>query len=195
MLLRTLSCLWIIIFASAALAQERPPWSWTVEERLARRLNPRLLAERSRENARQLGDESADRPKFVIDGRENPELFLPTELMSFFLADADDANGQAARTAYGDQLAGFEWEAVPFWHHVDDAAADYYRLLKLDAQRRTSEIERELCARRFDALVAMRRQYPRFDEFLYTAVARRHTFVSNDVNPAGWLTWLDGGCR
>jgi len=56
-------------------------------------------------------------------------------------------------------------------------------------------VSRQLCALRATILADMRQKYPRFDEFLYVAVAPRGTYFSDDVRPASWLRWLEGGCK
>jgi hypothetical protein len=53
----------------------------------------------------------------------------------------------------------------------------------------------EICGARALAHEEMRKRYPRFDEFLYAAVAPNRTLVSDDILSASWLVWLEGGCN
>src|SRR5687767_5004065 len=84
---KTLSAVLLLISASAlAEPPERKPWQWTPKERFALRLDPHAAAERARVHASTNAGGNATPAHFVIDGRRNHELFLPSELMSFLLS-------------------------------------------------------------------------------------------------------------
>jgi hypothetical protein len=80
----------------------KPAWTWTVEERLAKRFDPKAMAARAAEEAekekafRARNPELAEDPLFktdypgrplmeTIDGAETPELFMVWELFTFFV--------------------------------------------------------------------------------------------------------------
>jgi len=92
----------------------KPAWQWTLEERLAKRFDPEAMrarvaakvAERAAywkkleaEGSSPLGDPedftdwSRRSDRDVINGRTNPELFLPLELFTYLLADAFPPGG------------------------------------------------------------------------------------------------------
>lgn len=87
-----------------------PAWQWTVEERLAKRYDPKAMAARAAEEAekekafRERNPELAEDPLFKtdypgrppvenIDGAKTPELFLVWELFTFFLERDLPVNG------------------------------------------------------------------------------------------------------
>jgi hypothetical protein len=197
---RRFTCLLLLTFAyiTAAGAQEEPPWKMTIGERIARRLDARGMAERRRIQEPKLESASATPAKFVIDGRENPELFLPSELMALLLASthAAEESPRAKPTAYAPWLAHFGWSEEEFWRDLAENAADYFVLTeRSNGDRRTVEMSRRICASRAAALRAMRFSYPRFDEFLYLSVAPHYTMAANEVVSAEWLSWVEGGCQ
>lgn len=180
----------VFLLAFSAVAQERAPWKWTLEERLARRLDQTHIAERAKK---------AGNPRvFVIEGRENPELFLPGELMSSvlntFIPELHRARTQAA---YAPEIESFGWDPEAFWRDVQMSAGKYHTLLeKHPGAGRTEEISRMICAEKIAALHELRRRYDRFDEFLYTAIAPRITQSSAYAPPSAERTrWTEGGCR
>jgi hypothetical protein len=126
----------------------------------------------------------------VLSGGSNPELFLPTEIISTFVASAyavDDevAKGfqqsaaiQAAEAGLPpDFLASFAMEGASYIEAArrDRALRDAVDAGTLDpigghAQLRVLE-ETELCPRRFALVERMRELYGRrFDQFLYGGI-------------------------
>jgi len=62
-------------------AQTKPPWHWTDDERFKALVDPALRAERLRTAGEQHTPGPRERPAGdVINGREHPELFFPTQL-------------------------------------------------------------------------------------------------------------------
>jgi len=169
-------------------------WKWTIEQRIAARLDPAGMAARRHVHALHNSDNpDYNPPVFVIEGEANPELFLPHELMTFLIVDSDP-RFPTGRLRYEPVLARFGWEPQAFWGDVRSIAADYIRLQEQNP-RPTADVSRQLCALRVTALAEMRQKYQRFDEFLYVGVAPRGTLFSSDVHPSNWLRWLDGGCK
>src|SRR5436305_2081275 len=89
--------------------QTKPPWDWTVDERLAARHDPIAAAERVRSARRDgriaaqaVSDDGAQSPSDQVDfisGRDHPELLLSWEIFDTMasLAYADDPD---ARSTY-----------------------------------------------------------------------------------------------
>lgn len=175
------------------LPKKAEAWKWTIEQRIAARLDPAAMAERRHVHMRHSGDPDYEPPVFVIDGEANPELFLPNELMTFLIVDSDPRVPRS-RERYGPFFSRFAWDPERFWTDVRSIAANYIQLQQQNA-RPTEDQSRQLCALRAQALAELRQKYERFDEFLYVAVAPRGTYSSADVQSASWLTWLEGGCK
>lgn len=167
--------------ASATFASDaRRPWQWNDGERLAERSSAAAAARRA-------ADRRAAEPHVydVIDGSDHPQLFFEFELFDQMmrLAYADDAR---TREAYRDSKESVRQSiGLPpdFWERVGAIAAAY-RKDRLDERRlglaavRSQQHEAEqnavsarLCRDRFAALATLRQEFPRFSEFLYTAVA------------------------
>jgi len=168
-------------------------WKWTIEQRLAVRLDPAAMVERRRVHMLHSDNPYYEPPVFVIDGEANPELFLPHELLTFLIVDSDPRFPRS-RERYAPFFSRFAWEPERFWTDVRSISADYIRLQQQNA-RPTEDQSRQLCGLRAQALAELRQKYARFDEFLYVAVAPRGTYSSADVRSASWLTWLEGGCK
>jgi hypothetical protein len=179
----------VFVIAFSAVAQERAAWKWTLDERLARRFDPPHMAERAAK--------AGTRDAFVISGRDNPELFLPSELVSSvlmtFIPELHRARTQAA---YAPAIESFGWDPEVFWRDVQMSAGQYHTLLqKYPGAGRTKEISRMMCVEKIAALHELRRKYDRFDEFLYTAVAPGITVASTYAVSAERDRWREGGCR
>jgi hypothetical protein len=179
-----------------AFAQDRPAAKWTLEERLERRNDPVEIAHRAYVNAVRMTPGPRKPPNFVISGSDDPELFLPFELMNMLMDSTKDRPEAYRRRVYDPVLADLHWDREAFWADLADSGADYFRLNTESAKASSSdELSRQICGARAAAHEEMRKRYPRFDEFLYAAVAPNRTFVSDDVLPAYWLAWLEGGCK
>lgn len=174
--------------------QAKEPWEWTVEERIAARTD-RAEIRRRVEEARQRGRvhaQAAARTADVLSGAENPELFLPTEIISNFVASAyavDDevtkgfqqsAAIDAAEAGLPDDfLSVFETEGALYIEAAkrDRAvrdAVDRGTIDPISAHAQLRELEEtELCPRRVALVERMRELYgTRFERFLYGGVVR-----------------------
>ncbi|HEY4640044.1 MAG TPA: hypothetical protein VII75_01750 [Thermoanaerobaculia bacterium] len=190
----------LALLALAASGQEKPlpkateAWKWTIEQRIAARLDPGGMAERRHAHIARNGDGPDYNPAvFIIEGEVNPELFMPYELMTFLIVDSDPRY-PTGRISYGPIFPQFGWDQETFWNDVRSMGAGYIELQEKNP-RPTDDVSRQLCAMRATLLDEMRRKYPRFDEFLYVAVATHGTFSSVDVLQANWLRWVAGGCK
>lgn len=136
--------------------------------------------------------------RFVIDGQEHPELFLPSELMAALLntRDADPVATHRLRSKYEPWLVQFGWNPGAFWHDFDMSSLGFQRLNdQASTPVREKEFSRRMCAERHSVMNAMRRNYSRFDEFLYVAVAPFLSIASDHDRPADWLAWVESGCK
>jgi len=190
------------IAANAQTATQKKPWEWTLEERITARSDPTLAKERvaaSRNNDHEshaLNAETTRLPADVVSGRENPELFLPSELMSFLLSTLTESSSRDTLSRLNPSLEAFGWKPSSFWQDLKGASTDYLKLTNdTVSMARSKKLSSQMCSARIASLNAMRRKYSRFDEFLYTTVAPDQTLVSADLRSAEWLAWMDGGCK
>ncbi|HEX6087878.1 MAG TPA: hypothetical protein VF266_25320 [Thermoanaerobaculia bacterium] len=164
------------------------PWEWTRADRLERRYDPALAAERRRTSTH---CRSGCGDSVVVDGSVHPELLLPAELMDTLAgmyAMQDTARRDAVRTLWLRRAPGLErsrfWDDLhaagrPFF----EASAELHQLnRRLDevsgSEREQLEARRDqvfdtLCSRREAALAAARALFGQktFDRFLYQAIA------------------------
>lgn len=167
----------------AAEHKVRKSWEWTAAERLV-----------ARRDAQSVGDDHTTLkvpvPRFFIDGRRRPELFMSHELMAFLLGTAP-----ADRRGHDAVILSLGWDPAVFWRDLESASAEHTAISRAAAGNPTLAQDRAMCAARFDALTAMRTRYRRFDEFLYVAIATENALVSDTVPSEQWLLWLEEGCR
>ena len=133
----------------------KPAWQWTLDERLAKRLDSNEIRERAAAHERFLGKDpqrvqvqEAGPAQYIIEGRRDPALFMPFELfVSLLRGVTPPTNGippdsrDAAREQYRIKIAEVGWQEDEFWKTVEAAAADYLHLqterLALQLQIRT----------------------------------------------------------
>ncbi|MFL6247518.1 MAG: hypothetical protein ACJ74H_15940 [Thermoanaerobaculia bacterium] len=183
------------LFASSS-AAIRPPWTWTAEERIAKRLDPKHVRDRVMAHARPA--------TFVIDGRFDSALFMPWELMERFLnaTDAAAPHRDASRARYTDDIVAFGWSTTSFWRDLDEASAAYAGMRNRIRQMRTApasetDIADRFCLTRAQALQNARARfgYEQFDRFLYEVIAPGLTMFSDDPMTAEQLLWVERGCK
>lgn len=202
--------------------EPRRPWEWPLEERIAARLDPgRSAARTERERrrraesaARYVGSPVLPPVQFVIDGATEPELLLPFELFGSLLNGLDEFTGAATRRQYAADLACFGWEEDDFWQFLTAITAGYEQLstralaiqmtLRRSSPAKARALRAELdtlhaamCGLRADALLKLRQTLPRFDEFLYRAVAPNVSLSGRTPGPGEGqrLLWVEGGCK
>lgn len=207
----------VSVFAVDGLGQE--PWrdpnpyrhisELTVEERLAERLDPARIAERAREHrlrhpqiaAFERSTHAAERPEgvitYVIDGRRNPELFLPHELFSSLLTGVRlrEPLRTKQRGFFRESIRRFGFEDELFWRELERAAADLTSMLET---KRVDASPDEGCRQRHRALQTAREIFgrQRFDRFLYEVVApaAQQSSATNVSDPAAALKREAEGC-
>lgn len=181
----------LVSAVAPGVAGERPlpPWEWQHAERLQRRYDPSLAAERRR-HAPQCSSGCGE-GAIVVDGQVHPELLLPVELMDTLAgmyampdtARRDKVRALWLRRAPGIGRDGF-WDDLyaagrPFF----DASVELHRLSRMldgasENERQTLQARHDavfetLCSRRAVALAAARALFgdKSFDRFLYQAIA------------------------
>ena len=203
---------WALVGALPALAQpegdgpeaevpDKPPWEWTVEERIAVRTDPALIAQRMKEKraeARARGEELPEHWE-VIQGIEHPELFFPDQLFNALLSLAFNPDREQRlfyRQVYTKRSKSLEIDPS-FWRDLSILSAEvlarkHEQLREIQERERESTDEPEVqsaregqvsqevrqkqlaaCAARRAALEKAREVFgaEAFDRFLYEAVA------------------------
>ena len=191
-----------------AVAARKPAWEWTLNERIAKRLDPVLIGERARASEKDLVERGGFKPeevipvRFTIDGWRDPELFMPSELFNSILAGVrvEQEIASGTRTTYRQKILDAGWDVDLFWQTVEEASAEYWKTtnerlaiqraalsqpLTL-AERRALSIKAESlnvpgCRLRAHALQTVRQKLgaEKFDRFLYEAIAPKISISSN----------------
>lgn len=187
----------------------REPWRLSIDERIQLRLDPAAIEARRRAwtadqtSAFQREASTGAGSRFIIDGRRNPELLLPFELMDFLLSGVSGPmeRQQAFRRTVSDGIAAAGWRHDEFWRELERIrAADSPRPAHTRRARRepTAEAEgREHCAARAHVLALARERFGHeaFDRFLYLAVAPKITTFAEVPTSAEHLRAAEEGCR
>lgn len=208
---------------------KKPPWEWTLEERIAARYDLErvkvLMAERNQLLRTRGQVEQAERELVAADnnqlitGRDNPELFLPTELFNVFLANVfhhDRELRLASRKRYV-KRSSLELDEE-FWRDISVIASNLltkrhrYRTLRAEVEAappeekdrlegaaavEQKELFKGFCGELKDALDQVRALYgDAFDRFLYETVPAGLT-INELVQPdtASAVRRRERGCR
>jgi len=199
---------------AAGEVDSKPAWKWETGERIRERQRPEH-AQKRREVAVADGRCAAGcQSDVIVDGRRNPELLTPSELMdtlsgAFDIKDAGAIN--RTRTLWMGRSDNLE-HGPDFWDRLYTAGRPFFdawreilrmsRVTPTEAVdratlvKRQQEVEHNMCALRAEALTAARDTFGRdvFDEFLYRAVAPG-VFVSETQTASSSATWIESGCR
>jgi hypothetical protein len=193
------------------LADSKPPWEWTLSERLKNRLDASEIRRRAEVHLAELSEGSSEgrlqqntRPKdfFYIDGSRNPELFLSYELMNALLrgVSSDLEVREAMRKGYRKRIEQFGWNAIDFWATIDEITGGYADLIDEESklQIRLSEpqtpsqhdgllaeqaaLQRSICQRRTAILRSARAAFNAGEFDRFLYTAiAPHLSVSSDV--------------
>ncbi len=126
--------------ARPAVAAAKPAWAWTLDERIARRLDPALIRERTQASERDRVERDGFTPevrasvghlatsvRFVVEGRRDPELLMPFELFNSILEGVGEPdNRSGTRRVYRDEIRESGWEEEFFWQTLEEATAEYW---------------------------------------------------------------------
>lgn len=196
---------------------DKQPWEWTVEERLAKRFDAidarerraayedthraQLRAAAADLESVSFADESASGAIHQsIDGRRNPELFLPHELFESLMSGLQpDAQRRAAqRQFYAPAIRAAGYDPETFWSRLAEVAQAYANVRYESSGATAAMSRRQRCAERHHALEAARRAFGQdlFERFLYTVIAptKQKASVTVGVDPADELRQAETGC-
>jgi len=195
--------------AAAQTPEGKRPWAWTTEQRLAARFDSVSIGQRKAAYGAQLPEASRgasdpvagaeQRLEYVIEGRRNPELFLPFELVRGLLDagfDADMNRRALNRALYRDGIAALGVNEADFWSLLatsQERARRPHLATAVDA-------DTVVCRVRVAVLDGMRQRFGRdvFDQFLYVTVAPYTSLSSSTTNThSGKMELLreEAGCQ
>jgi hypothetical protein len=209
-------------------------WQLTDDERIAERLDPQKIRERAASHTAALNrlhnpDTSTlstripetTPTKFIIDGAEHPELFLPFELFGQLLRGVDatlkPVDREVSRSILDGKIKAFGYDPATFWNALEASARPYFEVRSgakvgtaanatqhatvesIPSPSQSIDSHVSLCRARLTALNAARHHFGReqFDKFLYAVVAPTLTVASDAPGPAEGtgLRYLSGGCQ
>lgn len=211
--LKTVAVGWLLVLVSAsdlladekADTRERPSWEWTVEERIRERLSPGAQAERAFSIAAEASDVweyGASVRGHSIQGRREPELFLPVELWDLLITFAYSEDGSDTRSLWS---KGFESADLPhdFWIRIEPGIQQY-----LDAGSKQALKERNIqltpdaidLVRCQELWRSLNRAFDDLGEaslmrFLYETVAPNVFLTVEETPTAAELRWSATGCK
>lgn len=210
--------------------EAKPAWKWTIEERIAKRLDPEEIRKRTLQKERDLVEKDGITPeirisvglppvavvKFVVEGRNDPELLMPWELFGSVLDGASPVSGDGTRRRYRRAIVEAGWTEEFFWKTLQEASSEIFqhqeerlafarKQTPVDvAERRAHEMKLEAmsireCGMQADALQVVRKKLgvEKFDRFLYEKVAP-NVGIGSDfpfANEEWRLRFIEGGCR
>jgi hypothetical protein len=200
------------IASAATVHLHKPAWQWSLDERLAARFDPAAQAARQAAHRDIIVNLHLDGPADVVDGKETPELYLPTELfnqllnVAFFDLDflgPERRHGIEARAV----ALGFKSD---LWPRLESAVSPYLKLRRtpytlfggqatLGGKGLLGQPSRELslCHLQSDALAAAKAGFGEraFLRLLYEAVAptTRLSYTINSISRAQ-ARFVEQGC-
>jgi hypothetical protein len=178
----------------------KPPWRWTLDERLAAINDPAAAAERLRvaqggrvsslaKTASTANLAPSDQVDF-ISGRDHPELLLPWELFDHMMTMAYADDPEVRSIFRGAKSSSLTHSGLPvdFWDRLEAVSVAYLSdgrqirdlhkkvVTDVAVKRRiaiqTHALENLKCRDRAAAIAAARKDFgERFDQFLYTGIA------------------------
>jgi hypothetical protein len=208
MSLRILTVALLLITAAAYADPPTQPWLWSDADRISARFDKDAVRARVADARTTVRVVPADR--IPVDGRKNPELFFPWELLDHFLRvlQTDAVQAQSAREAYRAHIENAGWTYDDFWRFMDESSLTYSAALlkSLDELEQNAgklrpdvraHLQHELCESRAALLEASRERFGRteFDKFLYTAVAPHLRIWSSPERDGGVLLRVQRGCK
>lgn len=191
----------------------KQPWALTLDERIARRSDPRAAQDR----AVQANTAGFMNVADAFTGRTHRELFMPTQIFDMLMQNAYVVGSEEQAAAFRrSQMGDAMQQGLPahFWSRLEIVTAPYIadaravhglgrslaNLDRTERKRVRDELEilqRDACGSRADALAAARREFgaERFDRFLYGAIASNMFHAADQVPRAAQLRWIENGCR
>jgi hypothetical protein len=182
----------------------RRPWQWSDDDRLAERSNDASAARRA------AGRRAAEPHVYdVIKGSHDPHLFFEYELFDQMmrLAYADDATTREVYRETKEAVRQSVGLPADFWDRVGAIAAAYRHdrleerrlgLAKVRSPQHEAEqdaVSIQLCRDRAAALASLRQEFPRFSEFLYSAIAPHVSMTVLRKPDHELVQFIGGECR
>jgi hypothetical protein len=145
----------------------------------------------------------------IIDGKQHPELFLPTELFETLVRDGL-IDGDLWREFYAKQLSAAKLP-TNFWERLETISLPYTTDLrrakellqragnspseKAAAENIVAGMSPTLCRERYDALLRARKAFgSSLDRLMYTYVARKTTIFTDEIPDPSRLEAEERGC-
>lgn len=179
-------------------ASSKRPSEWTVEERLAVRLDHQKIVQRDPSGKQ-------NQHNYAIDGSRNPELLLPHELFQSLLTGfvPDPVRRERQRSALRPRLIAEGLDETWFWTTLRAAAGSYidglYPPSPAEGSVRPAERSAMPCRDAFNALTRARAAFGKdvFDRMLYESVApvTQVLVTTSAADPAAELRSKEGGCQ
>jgi hypothetical protein len=124
-----------------AVAATKPAWEWTLDERIAKRLDPAMIRERTQASERDRVEKDGFTPevrasvgllatpvRFIVEGRRDPELLMPFELFGSIIEGVGEPdNRSGTRRVYRDEIRESGWQEELFWQTLQEATAEYVK--------------------------------------------------------------------
>ena len=206
----------------------KPAWQWSLDERLAARFDPTAMkARQARRLAEQKSDEAARRAlgipedplfdgfepsTYSVEGKDDPELFLPSELFRHLLATCFPPEGNSSSRRRIEQRAAALGFGSDLWSRLGKVAEPLLAYdrerhkLAMDTLRSGAEVlepeDRYLrCYLQADALSAAKMEFGEeaFFRLLYETVAPSLSISDSPNQSAAELAkdlrYLEEGCR
>lgn len=198
----------------------KPAWQWTLEERLAARFDPEGMKRRAareselaKKTAAQFGERFDIAPgQHSIDGKSEPEFFLPSELFDVLLSGAfhENALHQQEMRARLEERAAILGFGSDLWARLEKVGAPYMRLRDerhlraLTAAARSEEFEDSerdrlmICRAKAKALADAKTEFGEqaFLRLLYETVAPTLSIGSqSEEGMADRLRYIEEGCQ
>jgi hypothetical protein len=196
--------------------EEKPPWEWTVEERLEAQKEWDVLRHEA------AGLRIGEVPQHSLPslrGSENPELIFPTRLFQqlitlFYTSTPDGVNGW--REMYAEDVARYLGPPDEVVYDLEKAAAEiiwiHRRCLELANRLEAADVQTQLeiraeikatqersCRARFVGLENARKLFgaEALHRFLYEVVAKDFFtgLAEGPLMTVGYRRWVEGGCQ
>lgn len=197
----------------------KPAWQWTLDERLAARFDPEGMkrradreAELAKKTAAQFGERFDIAPgQHSIDGKSEPELFLPGELFNSLLSSAfhENALHQREMRTWIEERAAVLGFGSDLWRRLERVTAPYLRLRdernlralaaasRAEAHEDSAEERRAICRAHAQALAAAKAEFGEeaLLRLLYEVKAPTMSVTNEGTEGmSDHLRYMEGGC-
>jgi hypothetical protein len=196
------TCFLLVNTTAVAQSKGKAPWELTDSERIILRVASAQTVQRlgGSVSGGSISTTATSGAPFVIHGGQSPELLMPSQLVSSLLTSVDQSERDSnyrdrlhARHAATVQRLG--WVPDEFWNTLSQRARSYNTLISAAGRNRSETASIGICRARIATLHELRERFPRFDEFLYSAIAPDMTMATDVRESVEHLSWLEKGCQ